>query len=50
MPSVCFELEVAALNELSSDRPEVLLQVHTNIARSLANRVRQLSDEVRALS
>ena len=50
MPSVCFELGVDALEQIGRERPDVLLQVHTNIARALANRVRQLSDEVRALS
>jgi glutaminase len=50
IPSVCFELEVAALDNLCRDRPDVLREIHKNLARALANRVRQLSDEVRALN
>ncbi len=50
VPSVCFEVEVAALEELCRDRPDVLLEIHKNLARALADRVRQLSDEVRALN
>jgi glutaminase len=49
MPSVCFELEVSVLDGLGRDRPGILLQLHTNIGRALANRVGQLSDEVAAL-
>ncbi|WP_169733678.1 cyclic nucleotide-binding domain-containing protein [Mycobacterium genavense] len=48
-PSVCFELEVAALNELSRDRPGIALQIHTTIGRVLAHRVAQLSEEVLTL-
>ncbi|CDO85944.1 hypothetical protein AWC29_13875 [Mycobacterium triplex] len=48
-PCVCFELEVAALNELSRDRPGIALQIHTNIGRVLAHRVAQLSEEVLTL-
>ena len=50
MPSVCFEMEVAALDELCRDRPDVLLEIHKNVARALAKRVRQLNNEVRALN
>lgn len=47
--SVCFELGVDALDRLGRDRPGILLQLHTNVGRSLATRVGQLSDEVLAL-
>ncbi|WP_082909526.1 glutaminase A [Mycolicibacterium iranicum] len=47
--SLCFEIEVVALEELCRDRPDVLLAIHKNLARALTDRVRQLSDEVRAL-